>query len=143
MATTDLIETTSTGVARAWRSVAEELEAGSELPPRLREIVRLTVLRRAPEAFAAGVDAARAVGVDAALVEAIEAEDWTDEAFDETERAVFRYVLLFDAGHGIGSKVMDGVRERLSRSQLAEVAMWAVHAGGTGRLELGTGGGGG
>lgn len=68
------------------------------------------------------------------MIEAIDHEDWTDDAFDDLQKNVFRYCLMYDAGHGIGDPVYEQVAGVLSPADIVELSMICSYWGGVARF---------
>lgn len=79
------------------------------------------------------------LGFGPAEFEAVDDEDWTADCLDDSDRVVFRYAMMFDAGHGIGSSVVDGLRSHLDDAQIVELCTLCAHAGGLARLAIALG----
>lgn len=115
------------------------LRADSALPERHRAIALLAVTRRSEYEAALQRERSRALGLGDDLFEAVDDENWTSDCFDESERAVFRFALMFDSGHGIGESVVEELRRHLDDAQIVELCLQCAHVGGLARLSIALG----
>ena len=120
----------------ASEAYAAALLANTGLSPRHRSLALLAVTRRSEYEQSIHRARARDVGLGDAEFEAVESEDWTAECLDESDRAVFRFAMMFDAGHGMGDSVFDRLREYLDEAQIIELCATCAHAGGLARLAI-------
>jgi hypothetical protein len=106
------------------------------LDPLLHGIVRLTAVRRSPYLFARQRRAVAALGVSAAMADAIEAEDWTDPVFVGAQKEVFRFAMMYDAGHGVGDAVFAAVEAAHGPAGMVQLAAVANYWCGLARLAI-------
>lgn len=115
------------------------LRVDSVLPERHRAIALLAVTRRSEYDSALQRERARTLGLGDDVFEAVHDENWTSDCFDASERAVFRFALMFDAGHGIGDPVVEELRRHLDDAQIVELCLQCAHVGGLARLSIALG----
>lgn len=106
------------------------------LDPLLAATATAVVLRRSPYELAVAMPGARAAGLTDEMFEAIEDEDWTDPSFSDAQKAVFRFALIFDGGHGMPDADFDRVREHLDETETVALAALCAHAGSLARLAI-------
>lgn len=115
---------------------AAALGSSPQLSDRHRMLALLAVTRRSD--YDQSLLRPRAVGLGFGddEFEAVESEDWTAECLDDADRAVFRFAMMFDAGHGMGESVFDTLRQHLDDGQIVELCTACAHAGGMARLAI-------
>ena len=116
------------GVSSLWRHGA--------LEPALCATAIIVVSRRSPYEMAVNVPKALAAGLSDDMIEAIEDEDWTDPSFSDAQKAVFRFAMMFDAGHGIPDADFARLQDHLDESQILQLAGICTHYGGLARLAI-------
>ena len=122
------------GLARSIDAVAASLDGA--LDPLLAATAAVAVLRRSPYELAVALPQARAAGITPEMVEAIEDEDWTDPSFSDAQKAVFRFAMMFDAGHGVPDADFGRLRDHLNEGQIVALAALCAHYGGLARLAI-------
>lgn len=120
----------------ALEDLAAGLRSSAALPAALLELARLIVVRRSATWSERCAPDARAAGLSDRVLEAAEEEDWTDSALDERSRAVFRYALLFDAGHGVGESAFDDIAKQLEPGEIAELSLHCSIWGAIARIAI-------
>ncbi len=118
----------------AQKAVAAALER--QLDPLLAATATAVVLRRSPYELAVAMPGACAAGLTDEMLEAIEDEDWTDPSFSDAQKAVFRFALMFDSGHGMPDADFDRVRQHLDEPATVALAALCAHAGSLARLAI-------
>lgn len=126
-------------IVDAIEALGAALQADSQLSPRHRMLALLAVTRRSEFEQQLLRPRASRMGFGAAEFEAVDDEDWTAECLDDSDRIVFRYAMMFDAGHGIGSSVSEALRAELNDAQVVELCALCAHAGGLARLAIALG----
>ena len=122
---------------RVLRRAADELQASSSLDAESSALARLVVARRSSFHFRSLSDAAREAGLNAEQIDAVDAEDWTDANLSDAQRAVFRYALTFDAGHGVTEEVFDELSKAFSPLQIADLSLLCAVWGAIVRVAIG------
>ena len=124
------------GLPAALNSVVETLWADGTVAPLLKATAIIVVVRRSPYELAVNVPKALQAGVTQDMVDAIQDEDWTDPAFDDAQKAVFRFAMMFDAGHGIPDVEFNRLTEHFDDGQIVELAGICTHYGGLARMAI-------
>ncbi len=117
-------------------ALAVGLRSNATLPALLLELARMIVVRRSAAWSERCATDARVAGLSDRVLEAVDEEDWTDAAFDDRARAVFRYALLFDAGHGVGASAFDEIATQLQPGEIAELSLYCSIWGAIARVAV-------
>lgn len=110
-----------------------------QLRARHRSLARLVVTRRSEYEHALARERARTDGLGADEFEAVADENWADECFDDSDKIVFRFAAIFDAGHGVPTVILDELRRHLADEQVIELCLVCAHYGGLTRLAIALG----
>lgn len=106
------------------RQLEDTVNRGLGLNPLIREIAVLTVARRSVYLMHHRRRLALDAGLTPDMIEAIEAEDYIHSGFGESQKAAFRFALMYDAGHGIGESIFSNLRAYFGPAEI--VAMCAL-----------------
>jgi alkylhydroperoxidase family enzyme len=82
---------------------------------------------------------ARTDGLGDEEFEAVTDENWAATCLDDSERIVFRFGAVFDAGYGVPAGLLEELREHLTDEQVVELCVLLVHYGGLTRLAVALG----
>lgn len=124
------------GLAAGLRAFGEAAETDSSLEPIVRETAILAVVRRSPYQTRLSLPRAMAAGVTEDMLEAIREEDWTEPSFSPDQKAVFRFAMTYDAGHGINDAAFDEMGAQFSPQQIVEIAALCSYYGGLARMAI-------
>lgn len=127
---------TRPGLAAGLRAFGEAAETDSSLEPIVRETAILAVVRRSPYQTRLSLPRAMAAGITEDMLEAVQEEDWTEPSFSPDQKAVFRFAMTYDAGHGINDASFDEIRTELSPEQIVELAALCSYYGGLARMAI-------
>ncbi len=125
------------GLSARFRCDEELLQTDSQLGALLHETAVMSVVRRSPYETRRNMKRAIAAGLTSDMLEAIAEEDWTESSFSEAQKAVVRFAMLYDAGHGVNEPAFASVKTQLSVPQIVELAAVCSHYGGVARLAIG------
>lgn len=123
-------------LAPAFTAFSVALRRDAQLPPRLRELVRLRIAfhNQCRTCMSIRYDDARADGVSEGAVCALQAPSVGDELSD-AERAAVAFADLFATDHlAIDDRTFAGLRQHFDEGEIVELAMVCAHYVGSGRL---------
>ena len=124
------------GLPTALNNVIRTLWSKGTISPLLKATAIVTVVRRSPYELAVNVPKALQAGVTRDMIDAIEDEDWTDPVLDDAQKAVVRFAMMFDAGHGIPDGEFERLRAHFDDSQIVELAGVCTQYGSLARLAI-------
>ena len=111
----------------------------TELDPNLREVAIVAVVRRSEYELFHHKPVARSTGLSDEQIQAILDEDYVHPALSPAQRAVLRYALAYDAGHGVADRIFATLKEHLSDRQIVELSIVCGFWGNNARLALALG----
>ena len=124
------------GLPTTINDVIKALWMKGTISPLLKATAIVTVVRRSPYELAVNVPKALQAGVTQDMIEAIQDEDWTDPAFDDAQKEVVRFAMMFDAGHGVPDPDFERLRAHFDDDQIVELAGVCSQYGGLARMAI-------
>ncbi len=127
------------GLAEAYRGLNDAHWSQPSLPGLLAATAVLAVSRRSPYEFKNFRKHAEQAGVTGDMIEAIQDEDWTDPSFSEEQKTVFRFAMMYDAGHGIPDTIFEQLSSYLNAAQIVELSSLCSLYGALARMAIALG----
>ena len=127
------------GLAEAFRELDQAHWSHLSLPGLLAATAVLAVTRRSPYEFGNFRAQAEKFGVTDDMIEAIQDEDWTDPSFSDAQKSVFRFAMMYDAGHGIPDDLFAQTSSHLDPVQIVQLASLCSVYGGFARMAIALG----